>query len=586
MWQERVLVSGIVLALALFLASSGTQAAPYAHGLSTAVYLSDGTKFPGWNQWSRRDGGWIDSAKWVAGDFNGDKQSELATIWNNRGNNTLTVSQANNSRFTRTHWATNAGGWVETTAWLSGDFNGDGKTDIAASWNDGGLLSTAVYLSDGTKFPGWTQWSQRDGGWIDSAKWVAGDFNGDGKDDIAAIWNNGNSNTLTVSLSTGSGFTRTHWATNAGGWAETTAWLAGDFNGDGKDDIAASWNDQGQLSTAVYLSDGTKFPGWTQWSQRDGGWIDAPNAKWVAGDFNGDGKDDIAAIWNNGGSNTLTVSQSTGSSFTRGHWATNAGGWLDTTAWRAGDFNGDGKTDIAAAWDDADPIPEHLRPGTHTVSLDVSLTFTAVDEAVFHGCGSHPGAFRLLAGLVGFGQAELSDSSRCGAWIAHLAVQFEKGPLDKVPHKTITRAVLTYDEAPAEICPLVSTQFSPCWSDGDGNEEVKPDGCVIVRLPTWDWRTPIPEGLIPFSHNPLPPVVRLGTREWDVTQPYKIQTETYTFGEQPVAGKGFLLTGWPESLDDLTGDDNTVCFSKVTNIQLHVTYTVPPPGTGELPIVR
>lgn len=54
----------------------------------------------------------------------------------------------------------------------------------------GDLLSTAVYLSDGSQFPGWSQWSDRDGGSIDSAKWVSGDFNGDGKTDIAASWNN------------------------------------------------------------------------------------------------------------------------------------------------------------------------------------------------------------------------------------------------------------------------------------------------------------------------------------------------------------------------------------------------------------
>ncbi|MEV5971267.1 hypothetical protein, partial [Streptomyces sp. NPDC051921] len=64
-------------------------------------------------------------------------------------------------------------------------------------------LSTAVYLSNGTRFPGWSQWSDRDGGWIEGTPWVAGDFNGDKKADLATVWNNGGSNTITVSLSTG-----------------------------------------------------------------------------------------------------------------------------------------------------------------------------------------------------------------------------------------------------------------------------------------------------------------------------------------------------------------------------------------------
>ncbi len=36
---------------------------------------------------------------------------------------------------------------------------------------------------------------------------------------------------------------------------------------------------------------------------------------------------------------------------------------------------------------------------------------------------------------------------------------------------------------------------------------------------------------------------------------------------------GFLLSGGP-SLDQLEGEDDTKCISKITNIRLHVTYTV------------
>ncbi len=106
-----------------------------------------------------------------------------------------------------------------------------------------------------------------------------------------------------------------------------------------------------------------------------------------------------------------------------------------------------------------------------------------------------------------------------------IAVLFEKGLLDQVPTKTITRAVLTYDEAPGVICLLMSgSEERPCWSDGEGAAEHKPDGCVVARVPTVDWPNNPPPGLIPYStHSGGPAVKRLGAREWDVTEPLSWQ---------------------------------------------------------------
>jgi hypothetical protein len=91
------------------------------------------------------------------------------------------------------------------------------RASLAAPWNDGGLTTIAVYPSDGSRFPGWAQWAIRDGGWGDEVKWTSGDFNGDGKSDIGAIWNNGGSNTLTVRLSNGEAFSHQHWLVNLTG---------------------------------------------------------------------------------------------------------------------------------------------------------------------------------------------------------------------------------------------------------------------------------------------------------------------------------------------------------------------------------
>jgi len=312
-------------------------AAPWDNGGTNevAVFPSLGNSFGYHSQWLSA-GGFIDTAKWAAGDFNGDGLQDLLAVWNYGGENVLTVRRSTGQSFVHEHWAIQQGGWLDSTEWLPGDFNGDGLVDVAAVWNDWGLTSIAVYLSNGTSFGPHRQWARRDGGWGPEVKWAVGDFDGDGLADIAGIWNDGGENTLTVRRSTGTSFTHEHWIVRAGGWMDSTIWLSGDYNGDGLGDLAAVWNHGGLTSVAVYPSLGTSFAYHRQWSVQDGGWID--RIPWTSGDFDGDGRSDLLAVWNNGGSNTLTVRRSTGSSFAHEHWAQNAGGWMDQTRWCAGKF--------------------------------------------------------------------------------------------------------------------------------------------------------------------------------------------------------------------------------------------------------
>ena len=305
---------------------------------SVAVFPSDGQQFFYHQQRSVRDGGWGDEVKWVSGDFDGNGLTDLGAAWNNGGSATLTVRLAQpDNTFVAEHWLADAGGWIDTSVYMAGDFNGDGLDDIAGAWNNGGQTSVAVFLSDGTQFPGWTQWSDRDGGWADTVKWAAGDFNGDGLTDVGAAWNNDGLTTLTIRQSTGAGFVPIHWLENAGRWFDASTFVAGDFNGDGFADIAQMWNDLAQNSIKVYLSNGAAFAPASDWATRDGGW--GTEVKWVPGDFNGDGMTDIAAVWDNFGVNVLTVRASTGAGFSAAHWSEDGGGWIPTTAWCAGTFD-------------------------------------------------------------------------------------------------------------------------------------------------------------------------------------------------------------------------------------------------------
>ena len=96
------------------------------------------------------------------------------------------------------------------------------------------------------------RWATRQGGFWDTQQWVVGDFNGDGKDDMGKAFNDGGLGSIDVHLSIGSGFTMQRWATRQGGFWDTQQWLSGDFNGNGKDEFAKAFNDGGLGSIDVH----------------------------------------------------------------------------------------------------------------------------------------------------------------------------------------------------------------------------------------------------------------------------------------------------------------------------------------------
>jgi peptidase M23-like protein/VCBS repeat protein len=219
---------------------------------------------------------------------------------------------------------TYGGSWTTFGAidWMgAGDFNGDGRDDIVIHDSSQSFI---VYTSTGSSFTYQGAWVHPVGA-FDHA--VVADFNGDGKADIAI---HDASNKIYVYLSTGTSFTF------AGAWAApvgTINWMgAGDFNGDGKDDIVIH---DASNQFYVYTSTGSSL----QWQ---GSW--APVSSFdhaVVGDFNGDGKSDVAI---HDASSNVFVYTSTGSSFQwQGSWAYPVG-TIDLMG--AGDFNSDGKSDV------------------------------------------------------------------------------------------------------------------------------------------------------------------------------------------------------------------------------------------------
>jgi hypothetical protein len=219
----------------------------------------------------------------------------------------------------------------------SGDFNGDGKTDVLLRYMNGATHRWDVGLSNGATFVDGGNWFWGAGLTTDPVS--VGDFNGDKKSDVLVRWFNGTKWTYLVAVSTGTGFRYVgDWAT---GWGTSEPISVGDFNGDGKSDVLLRYaNANGTYTYLIGFSTGTSFAGGGDWANGLGG-----SDPVRVGDFNGDGKSDVLLRWMNGATANYTVALSTGTGFTNVRdW--NPGYGNSTEPVYVGDFNGDKKSDI------------------------------------------------------------------------------------------------------------------------------------------------------------------------------------------------------------------------------------------------
>jgi hypothetical protein len=225
-------------------------------------------------------------------------------------------------------------------ALAAGDFNGDGNLDLAVIESGGsGSGALAIFLGEGNgKFHlNATYPIGAHAGVVTVA-----DFNGDGKLDVAAgDEGDGNSGVVRIFLGTGKGTFRKPTTYNVGAWLGLMA--AGDLNGDHRPDLAVTLTGSG--SVAVFLNDGT-------------GHFQKP-VNYRAGDCCGPVDVKIADLRNNGDQDLVIANDNAGmvvllnkGDGTFGKptiYTPSFQNWQPPEACTVADFNLDGKLDVACA---------------------------------------------------------------------------------------------------------------------------------------------------------------------------------------------------------------------------------------------
>ena len=243
----------------------------------------------------------------------------------------------------------------------TGDFRGRGDTQAAII--DDPTFEQAMRFSVRDSFASSatpTAWLQLEKNFLslDRAKFAVADVDGDGKDDLVALYNSGeDTSKLFVFKSTGEAFTNAGpWWSGAMTWSRARNILAGRFSTSGPDTLLVTFqDDDARMRVLSFASNGTKFADPTNVYDSGRGQFDISKTRFAVGHFTrANAPDQLIALAQSGSHAKVVMLDPGASGLVRtDQYETDVDYDVTHAAIRAADVTGDGRDELVSLYTDA-----------------------------------------------------------------------------------------------------------------------------------------------------------------------------------------------------------------------------------------
>jgi hypothetical protein len=285
---------------------------------------------------------WASSEQqFLVGDFNADGRDDVIQTFARWGS--IPTCYSTSAGWSCANHSATIYDWDKAEQkFLVADVDGNGRSDVLQVYRGWGSIPTCKSTGFGYSCsnPGAAIY---DSGSTEQ-QFLTGDVDGDGRDDVLQTYRQWGS--IPTCKSTGSGWSCSNpVATIHDSGSAEQRFLSGDFNGDGRTDVVQTYRGWGSIPLCLSSGSGWSCSNPAATIHNSG----SREQRFLVGDFNGDGRDDVAQVYRGWGS--IPVCLSTGSGWSCGNWpAAIHNSASDEQSFFVADMNGDGRSDIVQSY--------------------------------------------------------------------------------------------------------------------------------------------------------------------------------------------------------------------------------------------